>query len=233
MLTNMQNILVIDDDQEITTAVTDALLPLGVSIDASDTAQSGLEKIHANRYSLVVIDINLPDGDGFDLFQKIRNINHYKKTPIIFLTGKEDVGSKISAFSLGADDYIVKPFHLLELRARVERRLKKQIEDNADGDQVVAGPLILEVSSQRLRVNGKNEYVTLTPREFKILLLLAKNPDQIFTREYILNKIWGKDVYVTDRTIDAHVCYIRKKLEDYSTLIQSVPGEGYRFNWKS
>jgi len=226
----MQNILVIDDSEDAVVAVENALSPLGLSFETAANVQQGLDKIAMKKYSLVIIDIGLPDGDGFDLFQKIRNLNHHKKTPVIFLTANEDVGSKISAFALGADDYIVKPFHLLELRARVERRLKKLLEDDTDHDQVVSGPLVLEISSQRVKVAGKSNYVTMTPREFKILLLLTKNPDQIFSREYILDQIWGKDIFVTDRTVDAHICYIRKKLENYSTHIQSVPGEGYRFN---
>ena len=226
----MQNILVIDDSEDLVAAVESALSPLGLGFDTAGNVQQGLDKIALKKYSLVIIDIGLPDGDGFDLFQKIRNLNSHKKTPVIFLTANEDVGSKISAFALGADDYIVKPFHLLELRARVDRRLKKLLEDDSDHDQVISGPLVLEISSQRVTIAGKNNYVTMTPREFKILLLLTKNPDQIFSREYILDQIWGKDIYVTDRTVDAHICYIRKKLENYSTHIQSVPGEGYRFN---
>ena len=226
----MQNILVIDDSEDLVAAVESALSPLGLGFDTAGNVQQGLDKIALKKYSLVIIDIGLPDGDGFDLFQKMRNLNSHKKTPVIFLTANEDVGSKISAFALGADDYIVKPFHLLELRARVDRRLKKLLEDDSDHDQVISGPLVLEISSQRVTIAGKNNYVTMTPREFKILLLLTKNPDQIFSREYILDQIWCKDIYVTDRTVDAHICYIRKKLENYSTHIQSVPGEGYRFN---
>ena len=196
----------------------------------ANSLKDGIEKATAEKFSLIVIDIGLPDGDGFELFKQLRNLPNNKKTPVIFLTGDEDVNSKISAFSLGADDYIVKPFNTLELRARVERRLKKHMEDALNGDHITAGPLVLEVSSQRLKIQGKKGYVSLTPREFKILLLLVKNPERIFTREFILNKIWGRDVFVTDRTVDAHICYLRKKLNKFSTYVQSVPGEGYRFN---
>lgn len=225
-----QSLLLIDDSEDVVIAVKTALEPLGLIIETASSVKAGLEKASSELFSLVVIDIGLPDGDGFDLFQKIRGLSHYKKAPVIFLTANEDVSSKISAFSLGADDYIVKPFHLLELRARVERRLKKQQEESVNSDHVIAGSLILEVSSQRLKISGKKGYISLTPREFKILLLLVKNPDRIFTRESILNKIWGKDVFVTDRTVDAHICYLRKKLKKFASYVQSVPGEGYRFN---
>ena len=226
----MQKILVVDDAEEIVVAVRNALIPLGVGIDTAYTVTQGLIKIIENQYDLVIIDIVLPDGDGFDFFLKLRTTPYGQKVPVIFLTAKEDVASKVSAFSSGADDYIVKPFHLLELRARVESRLKKYMERNLESDQITAGPLMLEVSSQRILLRGKSDYVSLTPREFKILLLLVKSPEQIFSREFILNKIWGSDVYVTDRTVDAHVCYLRKKLEKFSGYIESVPGEGYRFN---
>lgn len=226
----MQKVLVIDDAVEITVAVEGALQTLGVHVDTAATMKEGLEKATNDLYSLVIIDILLPDGDGFDVLQNLRNLKQYKKTPTIFLTSKEDVASKISAFNLGADDYIVKPFHLLELRARVERQLKKALVESVDNDQVAVGPFVLEVGAQRLRIQGVKDYISLTPREFKILLLLTKNPNQIITRETILEKIWGKGVFVTDRTVDAHICYLRKKLDNHSTHIQSVPGEGYRFN---
>ena len=226
----MMKTIVIDDSPEVALAVESALSPLKIAVETAYSVKEGLIKLTSNRYDLLIIDIVLPDGDGFDLYMKARNFPGYEKTPVIFLTGKEDVASKVSAFSLGVDDYIVKPFHLLELRARVECRMKKHQEREADGDLVSAGELILEVSSQRLRIRGTNESISLTPREFKILLLLVKNPDRIFSREQILDKIWGQDVFVTDRTVDAHICYLRKKLEKFSTHIESVPGEGYRFN---
>ncbi len=226
----MQKVLVIDDSEEITQTVAAVLQPLGLHVDTADSVNNGLIKANQSKYDLAIIDIMLPDGDGFDLFSKMRLLPGYERIPVIFLTAKEDVGSKISAFSLGADDYVVKPFHLLELRARVESRLKKQLERSSDGDHVPAGPLILEVSSQRIKMKDGKTFTSLTSREFKIFLLLAKNPDRIFSREIILNKIWGHDVYVTDRTVDAHICYLRKKLEKYSGFIESVPGEGYRFN---
>ncbi|MBS1958268.1 MAG: response regulator transcription factor [Bdellovibrionales bacterium] len=226
----MQNILVIDDSDEIIEAVVASLTPIGVTLDSADSVALGFKQASSKNYSLIVIDLMLPDGDGFELFQKIRNIPNHKKTPVIFLTGKEDVASKISAFTLGADDYIVKPFHSLELRARVERRLKRLQEESQESDHISVGPLMLELGSQRLKIAGKEGYVSLTPREFKILLLFMKSPNRIFGRDHILKEVWGTDVFVTNRTVDSHVCYLRKKLDDSARFIQSIPGEGYRFN---
>ena len=148
--------------------------------------------------------------------------------PFVFLTGNNDVGSKISAFSLGADDYIVKPFHLLELRARIENKLKKR--NSGKETFLTIGPFVFDVQYQKIKTQGGKMEFSLTAREFKILLLMGKNPERTFTREEILKKIWGENVYVTNRTIDAHICYLRKKLTPYSSCIESIPSEGYRFN---
>lgn len=228
----MQKVLLIDDSEDVAALVEHALAPLGINLIVASTVRAGLTAAFETKFDMVIVDIGLPDGDGFELFSRIRTIPGYDKVPAIFLTGNEDVGSKISAFSLGADDYIVKPFHQLELRARVESRLKKYkaATHAADTDTHSYGPFLFDLQAQRLRVQGRNEPISLTPREFKILLLLAKNADRLFTREDILDKIWGKGVYVTNRTVDAHICYLRKKLEHLSYHIESIPGEGYRFN---
>jgi DNA-binding response OmpR family regulator len=229
----MQKVLVIDDAVEIGISVEAAIGSASISVDAAYTVKEALEKAASTLYDLIVIDIMLPDGDGFDLLLKLRNIEHYGQVPVIFVTGREDVSSVVSAFSLGAEDYIVKPFHLLELRARVERRLLPREARTAlasKEDQIVAGQLVISPQSQRVKLKGKNDFVPLTAREFKILLLLVKSPDNVFSRKAILDQVWGSDITVTDRTVDAHICYLRKKLHQVSGCIESVSGEGYRFN---
>jgi DNA-binding response OmpR family regulator len=228
----MQKILVIDDAEEIAVSVEAALSSSSVGVDTAYTVKEALAKTAAFLYDLIIIDIMLPDGDGFDLLLKIRNLEGYAQTPVVFLTGREDVSSVVSAFSLGAEDYIVKPFHLLELRARVERRLIHREPKVAPGtdDQIIAGQLIISPQSQRVKLRGKPDFIPLTAREFKILLLLVKSPDHVFSRKLILDKVWGSDITVTDRTVDAHICYLRKKLQQFSGYIESVSGEGYRFN---
>jgi DNA-binding response OmpR family regulator len=231
----MKKILVIDDAEETIWAVKESLSLLGLTIHSSGNIKDGLARLKKanDAYSLIIIDINLPDGSGFDFFQSLSEIEKHKNTPVFFLTGSKDVESKIKAFSMGADDYVVKPFNLLELCARVERRLFKQEKDDNLHKRIVAGPIILEINAQRVKIAGRDGFISMTPIEFKILLLLVKNPDQIFSREEILSLVWGKDIFVADRTVDAHVCYVRKKLENYFPLIQSVPGEGYRFVFQS
>jgi DNA-binding response OmpR family regulator len=232
----MHKILVIDDAEEVAVSVEAALGSSSINVDVAYTVKEALMKTGASLYDLIIIDIMLPDGDGFDLLLKIRNLEGYAHVPVIFLTGREDVSSVVSAFSLGAEDYIVKPFHLLELRARVERRLvgsretKMAKAQTGSDDQIHAGPLLISPQSQRVKLKGKPDPIPLTAREFKILLLLVKSPDHVFSRKMILDKVWGSDITVTDRTVDAHICYLRKKLKECSGCIESVSGEGYRFN---
>ena len=226
----MAKILIIDDSEEILEIVANSLEFQKTVVETATTVQSALAKVSKETFDLLIIDIGLPDGDGFDLFTKIRAMPRFTQVPVIFLTSKEDVVSKVSAFALGADDYIVKPFHVLELRARVESQLRKYISNKKESDRVVSGPFILDIRSQRLKVRGESGYISLTPKEFKIFLLLVRNSDRIFSRENILNRIMGDDVHVTVRTIDAHICYLRKKLGRYSAFVESVAGEGYRFN---
>lgn len=229
----MHKLLVIDDAEEVALLVESAFNPDAYSIDAAYSAKEALQKTRETQYSLVIIDIGLPDGNGLDLFLKLRSFPEYAKVPVVFLTSNEEVSSIVSAFSLGADDYIVKPFHLLELRARIERRLGPSAASSVktlDSSQVAAGDLVIHLNSQRVKVKGKNETIDLTAREFKILLLLVTHPDNVFSRKNILEQVWGEKINVTERTVDAHICYLRKKLNRYSGYIQSVPGAGYRFN---
>jgi len=224
MLMN-KKILMIEDDIELVELVKNSLELSGLTVETSNSMNHAIEKINNENFSLILIDLNLPDGKGMDLLEKALSNDMNRHTPMIIMSANTDLSSKVDAFSFGAEDYITKPFHLLELRARIERRLAKQVEM----DQLEAGPITLELHSQSVRLSGLKSAVTLTPREFKILHLLAKNPKQTFSREMILDKIWGKDIHVTTRTVDAHICYLRKKLDRYCHVIRSSAGEGYRF----
>jgi DNA-binding response OmpR family regulator len=230
----MHKVLVIDDAEEIALSVEASLNSASVQVESAYTVKEALAKVTQNHYDLIIIDILLPDGDGFDLLLKIRNLEAYVETPVIFLTSREDVSSVVSAFSLGAEDYIVKPFHLLELRARVERRLipKEHLKPHSQDKHhsIKAGRIRIDLNAQRVKLEGVEDYIPLTAREFKILTLLVKRPDHVFSRKLILDEVWGKDINVTNRTVDAHICYLRRKLHFAGNCIESVSGEGYRFN---
>ena len=220
-----KKILMIEDDVELSNLVKASLELSGLAVETCSSMGAAIGKINSEGFSLILVDLNLPDGKGMDLLEQALTNEKNRHTPMIIMSANGDLSSKVDAFSFGAEDYITKPFHLLELRARVERRLAKQTEM----DQLQAGPITLELHSQSIRLSGLKSPITLTPREFKILHLLAKNPKQTFSREMILDKIWGKDIHVTTRTVDAHICYLRKKLDRYCHVIRSSAGEGYRF----
>ncbi|MGE4233961.1 MAG: response regulator transcription factor [Bacteriovoracia bacterium] len=222
-------VLIVDDDPQVLSTVESSLSPAGITVDSCESAKEALELINKKKYDSLILDIMLPDSDGFDLFQKIKKQAAYKNVPTLFLSSKEDIASKVSALTLGADDYVVKPFNMIELRARVESKIRKNVARTEELEEFSAGPLTFEITSQRVWIRKEHKLIDLTAKEFKILLLLARRPNWIFSREQILNAVTGVGVHVTDRTIDTHICTIRKKLGDYAGSIDSVLGEGYRF----
>ncbi len=225
----MQKILVVEDSLEISSVVTNALAALRVQIIVATSVSDALRQMQNQAFDLIILDLVLPDGDGLDVLSRVRESAEQHKTAVFVLSSKSDISSKISAFSIGADDYMTKPFNLLELRARVESKLKRQTIESGTEENVFVGPFVLEVNKFSVLIKSINKTIHLSPIEFRLLCLFAKRPGNIFSREQILDQIWGSDVHVTDRTIDTHVYTLRKKLGEYGEYIKSVQGEGYRF----
>jgi len=247
--------LIVEDSEETSHAVEAALAPL----DAECVTVTGLsdaeKKIHEMDFSAFIVDLSLPDGDGFSLVNSIRRQAKYLQAPVIILTGNNEITSKVNAFSSGADDYVMKPFNILELRARVDSKIKRMKSTSSWGplslgsasgssrvgtsaatlnldigkDEIVVGPLILLPSQQSVCHKDLNNPIPLSSTEFRILALLARNSGTIYSRDQILEMIWGNADSVTDRTVDSHVYTLRKKLGEYRKLIHSVQGQGYRF----
>jgi DNA-binding response OmpR family regulator len=224
--TMKKQLLMIEDEIELAGAVTYALESADLEITHATTLTEAMKRINEKQFSLILVDLHLPDGSGMEFIPALRINELNRHTPILIMTGDSELDRKVSAFAQGVEDYIVKPFHLLELRARVERRMAKQSEF----ETLVAGPVKLNLQTQTVELQGLKGPIYLTPREFKILHLLAKNPKITHSRDTILKKIWGDGIHVTNRTVDAHICYLRKKLEGYGNLIRSSAGEGYRFH---
>jgi DNA-binding response OmpR family regulator len=155
-----------------------------------------------------------------------------KTIPVFFLTGKDDISTKVAAFAMGAEDYIVKPFNALELRARVEAKIKRAASQVESHQILRKGDLQLDGATHRVYslASGEPSLIRLTPREFKLLFYLAKNEDHVISRSSLLDAIWGDSVEVFDRTVDTHISAIRKKLDKLSGYIESVSGAGYRFS---
>lgn len=157
-----------------------------------------------------------------------------REIPVIFLTAKTLTSDKVMGFSLGADDFITKPFDALELKARIESQLRKRDQRISLGHHLVFGDLEIDKNMQRAQIksNGVASPVELTPIEFKILLFLCLTPNQAQTRDCILNAVWGETVHVFSRSVDTHISKLRKKLGVYADAIESVAGSGYRFHFQ-
>lgn len=180
--------------------------------------------------ALILLDIGLPDGNGLELCAELQGESPTREIPIIFLTGQGEVAHKVTAFAMGAEDYLVKPFSPLELKARLEARLKKLQNKNGSGSTICRGMLEIDAATQRVfRLEGSIRVaISLTPKEFKLLFHLARFEDRVFSRDQLLTLAWT-DAQVYDRTVDTHISAIRKKLGHLSEYIESISGEGYRF----
>ena len=228
----MNHLLVVDDCIETALILKKALGDKDFELVFATSAAQALVLLSEKDFSLVLLDVSLPDQDGFHVFTEMRGYERLRNVPVIFLTGDAHVTSMVTAFSMGADDYIVKPFNPMELRARVEAKLRKSAAQNQESHIVRRGDLQLDSFTHRVfsLANGETTLIHLTPREFKLLFQLAKNEDLVLSREQLLDAVWGNASEVFDRTVDTHISSIRKKLGSLSKYIESIPGSGYRFS---
>lgn len=225
-----QHILIVEDELSHQMLIRKALeADYRLTFCASEAeARMALERGH---YDLFLLDINLPDGNGFQVLLSLRDMARFKTTPVMFLTSREDVESKLMGFSLGADDYVVKPCEARELKARVEARLRRAATDQVVKPLVqTVGPFSFNLSTHTVEYvhSGSRVYFSLTPLEFRLLLYMAQNPNAPLTREQILLNVWGQDTHVSDRSVDAYIASLRRKLKPYHKFIRAVHGVGYR-----
>ena len=187
--------------------------------------------IEKKDFDLILLDVTLPDGDGFHLCSILQAHEKWSNIPVIILSAKSSISDKVLGFSVGADDYIAKPFDALELRARVDAKLRKRERDQQAADTIVFDDLEINKSTQRVLINdnGQTSEVDLTPIEFKLLLFLANRANNVVTRDQILDTVWGEAVHVYSRSVDTHISKLRRKLGTKGQYIQSAHGAGYRF----
>jgi DNA-binding response OmpR family regulator len=180
---------------------------------------------------LILLDLGLPDGDGLRFFAQMKSSRKAQKTPVIILTGRDELSSKITAFSLGAEDYIVKPFDTQELLARAKAKIvsaeRKRLREEPKNILIADLEIRMESYDVFLDQGAEKKKIELTLKEYRLLLLFAQSPNRVFAREDLLSKIWRNE-YVLDRTIDTHVSRLRKKLSESKIRIEPVPGVGYR-----
>jgi DNA-binding response OmpR family regulator len=219
------------EDCEIHQLIIKSLLRDGqLTIVASQVEASNL--IKTQNYDLIILDILLSDGDGMLLCQTARLSSTNELTPILFLTSRSEISDRLTGFDLGADDYVVKPFNHLELKARIEALLRR-VSLNKLNSLLKFGPITIDPSTLTawIKVDNKQSPVDLTSSEFKLLVYFIQNPDKIVTREQILEVVWNNaTTHVIDRTVDAKVSLLRKKLNPYGNILKSIYGVGYRLS---
>jgi len=196
-------------------------------------AEQALAALGSRNFDLILIDVGLPGRDGLSLCEELRRDPRLKNTPILFVTGRKDTQDLVQGFAAGADDYIMKPFHPDELRARVKARMARSMAEQGAQDDFWKAKLHFLVGLQRVMIaegEGQERDLNLTPNEFKIFYLLAKNETRSLSRAEIMTEVWGERLHVIDRTIDKHVCSLRRKLGKAANHIVSIPGRGYAFH---
>lgn len=202
-------ILVIDDEENLVRGLKYNLELDGYSVDVAYEGEEALRKIDENIYNIIILDIMLPKIDGLTLLKKIRQRS---SIPVIMLTAKGEDEDKVLGFEYGADDYMTKPFNILELRARIKALLRRTYDLVANKSEIIkVGDIMIDVPSRKVNVSGKP--VDLTSKEFDILFLLVTNPGKIYSRETLLEIIWGYDYYGDSRTVDVHIRRLREKIE--------------------
>jgi len=229
MARGQARILLVDDEQAVQTLLTYPLRKEGYDVVAAMDGQEALDRFGEGRFDLVVLDIMLPKLDGIEVCRRLRTRS---QVPIIMLTAKGDEIDKVAGLEMGADDYITKPFSVREFRSRVKAALRR---GNMAGPALADEPIRagdLEIDFERRSVKLRGEPVQLTYVEFEILAALAAAPGRVFTREMLLEHIWGDSTYRDPRTVDVHIRHLREKLETDAKnpeYLFTVRGVGYRF----
>lgn len=224
----MSRILIVEDDPDIALGLEQDLGLEGYELELVTDGQAAITRALTGGFELILLDVMLPGKDGFQVCRELRHAR--VRTPIILLTAKSHEAEKILGLELGADDYITKPFSPMELRARIKAALRRTASSE---------PIDLfrfsdfEVDFERFELRRAGKQIDLTPIEFKLLAAFIRNRRIVLSRQQLLDKVWGRDVFVTDRVVDTHIGNLRKKIEadaDAPALVVSVRGFGYRFD---
>jgi len=219
-------LLIVDDEPTLVETVQNRMRKEGYSTFTAGSAEEGMRLFKRVRPDLILLDIMLPNRSGLDLCRAVRKDS---STPIIFLTARGEDAEKVKGLEMGADDYVVKPFNLAELAARVKAVLRRSPGDIFQ-ETVERQGLTIDPKKHQTVLNGSA--IELSPKEFALLYFLARNAGQVFSREALLDRVWGKDAFVTARTVDVHIRWLRKHIEknpDSPTRLLTVRGVGYKF----
>ena len=225
-----QRVLVVDDEKLIVKGIRFSLEQDGMQVDCAYDGEEALAYAKENTYDIILLDVMLPKMNGFEVCQQIRE---FSGVPIIMLTAKGDDMDKILGLEYGADDYITKPFNILEVKARIKaiiRRTSKRTEEKESPKIAERGEMRLELDSRRVYISGRE--INLTAKEFEVLELLIQNPGKVYSRENLLRLIWGNDYPGDVRTVDVHIRRLREKIEKVPgdpVYVKTKWGVGYYF----
>lgn len=226
----MKKILLVEDDSTLAMGIEYSLKNEGYAVDVVHNIKDGIDLVDKEEYKLIILDVMLPDGSGFDMCKYIRKNN---TTPIIFLTAKDEEVNIVMGLDIGGDDYITKPFRIKELMSRIKAVLRRSITDNS-GDLLISDDIKVSLKEGRVYIN--EEIVYLTPSEYKLMVILMENSNQVLSRMKVLEKLWDVDGnFIDDNTLSVYISRLREKIEKDSSnpkYIKTVRGIGYRWDRK-
>ena len=223
----MSKLLIVDDESAIRTLIVKYATYEGYEVEEAENGMQAVEKCKKEDYSLVILDIMMPELDGFSAGREIKKL--HPNLPIILLSARGEEYDRINGFEIGADDYVVKPFSPKELMLRVSailKRVKKSPETTANFFRF--GGLSVDFTARIVKIDGKR--IELSPKEYELLFYMIRNANIALTREKLICEVWGYDFYGDDRTLDTHIKLLRRSLGEYSRYIVTLRGVGYRFD---
>ena len=225
---NTNRILVVDDEEDLCEILKFNLENEGYEVDTANSAEEAL-KLNISDYDLLLLDVMMGEISGFRMASILKKEKKTANIPIIFITAKDTENDTITGFNLGADDYISKPFSLREVISRVKAVIRRTTNntEKSSSEQIYFETLVIDITKKKVTIDG--EEISLTKKEFEILLLLLQNRGRVFSREDILSKIWSDEVCVLDRTIDVNITRLRKKIGSYGKHVVTRLGYGYCF----
>jgi len=226
----MKSILVIDDEKDIVESIEYNLSKEGYKVSKSYDGMNGLEAVHKKMPDIVILDLMLPGMTGIEVCKAMRSDPKTASIPVIMLTAKGEEADKIVGLEVGADDYMTKPFSIRELAARIKAVLKRS--GKKEEPKACLKFPNLEIDSEQHIVKASNKEIDLTAKEFMLLEYLASNPEKVFSRDRLLDTVWGIDAAIETRTVDVHMRRLREKLGKSSKYLKTLHGVGYKFSLK-
>ena len=221
-----QKVLVVDDEEPILELLKYNLEKQGYDVKTAIDGFSAVDIAKRFHPDLVLLDIMMPKMDGVETCRQLRGIPELQNTFVVFLTARAEEYSEVAAFDVGADDYITKPIKPRALMSRISALFRRDSKKKITSSQIKIGDLVIDRTSYTIKIKGKE--ISLPKKEFELLFFLAQNPNKVFSRDDLLQNIWGSDVYVLARTVDVHIRKVREKIGD--DYITTVKGVGYKFN---